>query len=94
MPPQYPTAPTSDQLDDYHGERIADRYRQLEDSDAPESRDWIEAENALTDRVLADVPARREIQARLAELWDHPRAGAPWRRGERWFQLRNTGLQD
>jgi prolyl oligopeptidase len=30
----------------------------------------------------------------LGELWDHPRSGAPWRRGGRWFQLRNTGLQD
>lgn len=90
----YPTAPTSDQVDDYHGERIADPYRPLEDPDAPESRAWIHAQNALTERVLGEVPARREIRARLAELWDHLRAGAPWRRGERWFQLRNTGLQD
>ncbi len=91
---EYPAAPTSDQVDDYHGERIADPYRQLEDSDAPRSRDWINAQNVLTDRVLAEVAARREIRARLAELWDYPRAGAPWRRGKRWFQLRNTGLQD
>ncbi|MGH2402359.1 MAG: S9 family peptidase, partial [Candidatus Limnocylindria bacterium] len=91
---EYPTAPTGDQVDDYHGERIADPYRPLEDSDAPASREWIEAENVLTDRVLAEVPGRREIRARLGELWDYPRAGAPWRRGERWFQLRNSGLQD
>ncbi|MGH2416844.1 MAG: prolyl oligopeptidase family serine peptidase [Candidatus Limnocylindria bacterium] len=90
----YPTAPTDDQVDDYHGERIADRYRPLEDPDAPPSRAWIDAQNALTERVLGEVPARREIRERLAELWDHPRAGAPWRRGDRWFQLRNTGLQD
>ena len=90
----YPIAPTADQVDDYHGERIADPFRPLEDSDAPASRAWIDAQNALTERVLGEVPARREIRARLAELWDYPRAGAPWRRGERWFQLRNTGLQD
>ena len=90
----YPTAPTADQVDDYHGVRIADPYRPLEDSDAPASRAWIEAENGLTERVLGEVPARREIRARLGELWDYPRAGAPWRRGERWFPLRNTGLQD
>jgi len=90
----YPTAPTADQVDDYHGERIADPYRSLEDSDAPTSRAWIEAQNALTERVLGEVPARHEIRTRLGELWDAPRAGAPWRRGERWFQLRNGGLQD
>jgi prolyl oligopeptidase len=90
----YPTAPTADQIDDYHGTAIADPYRPLEDSDAPESRAWIAAQNALTQRVLGEVPARRDIRDRLAELWNFPRAGAPWRRGDRWFQLRNTGLQD
>lgn len=90
----YPVAPTAEQVDDYHGHRIADPYRPLEDPDAPASRAWIHEQNELTERVLGEVPARREIRARLSELWDHPRAGAPWRRGERWFQLRNTGLQD
>jgi prolyl oligopeptidase len=90
----YPTPPTADQVDDYHGRRIADPYRPLEDADAPATRTWIAAENALTERVLAGVEARPAIRRRLAELFDHPRVGAPWRRGDRWFQLRNTGLQD
>jgi prolyl oligopeptidase len=90
----YPTAPTVDQVDDFHGERIADPYRPLEDTDAPATRAWIEAQNTLTAQVLESVSARPVIRRRIAELWDHPRAGAPWRRGERWFQLRNTGLQD
>ncbi|MGI8830375.1 MAG: prolyl oligopeptidase family serine peptidase [Candidatus Limnocylindria bacterium] len=91
---EYPAAPTSDQADDHHGQRIADPYRPLEDTDAPETRTWIEAQNALTGRVLAEIPGRREIRERLAQVWDFPRAGSPWRRGDRWFSLRNTGLQD
>jgi prolyl oligopeptidase len=90
----YPKAPIAEQVDDHHGEAIADPHRPLEDADAPESRAWIEAENAVTNAVLAEMPGREQIRARLPELWDHPRAGAPWRRGDRWFQLRNTGLQD
>jgi prolyl oligopeptidase len=90
----YPEPPTSDQVDDYHGTLVADPYRPLEDSDAPSSRAWIAAQNALTEQVLAGAEARPAIRARLAELWDVPRAGAPWRRGDRWFQLRNTGLED
>jgi prolyl oligopeptidase len=90
----YPQPPTADQVDDYHGTAIADPYRPLEDSDAPESRAWIAAQNALTERILGEVPGRREIRKRLGQLWDFPRAGAPWRRGDHWFQLRNTGLQD
>ena len=95
MPPlDYPQAPTADQVDDYHGTSVADPYRPLEDSDAPATRAWIEAENRLTERVLGESAARDEIRSRLAEVWDHPRAGAPSRRGTRWFGLRNTGLQD
>jgi prolyl oligopeptidase len=93
-PLDYPTAPTSDQVDDHHGTLVPDPYRPLEDSDAPATRAWIEAENALTASVLAGHPGRAALRTRLAELWNHPRAGAPWRRGDHWFQLRNTGLQD
>lgn len=92
--PSYPKPPRSDQVDDYHGTSVADPYRPLEDSDAPATRVWIEAENALTSRFLDRHPGRAAIRDRLTELWDHPRIGAPWRRGNRWFQLRNTGLQD
>jgi prolyl oligopeptidase len=90
----YPAPPRADQVDDYHGTLVADPYRPLEDTDAPESRRWIEAENELTEAFLAGVPVRREIRERLTELWNFPRAGAPWRRGPFWFQLRNTGLQN
>ena len=90
----YPAAPTADQVDDFHGTPIADPYRPLEDAQAPGSRRWIEAEVALTEGVLSGIASRPAIRARLAELWNYPRAGSPWRRGRRWFQLRNTGLQD
>ncbi len=90
----YPKAPTSDQVDDFHGTLVADPYRPLEDVDAPETRAWIDAENHLTAEVIGRITARTETRGRLAELWDHPRAGVPWRRGDRWFQLRNTGLQN
>ena len=90
----YPVAPTSTQVDDYHGTLVADPYRPLEDSDAPASRTWIAAQNELTEAILAGSPQRGAIRDRLTELWDSPRAGAPWRRGGRWFQLRNTGLED
>jgi prolyl oligopeptidase len=92
--PTYPTPPTSDQVDDHHGTIVPDPYRPLEDSDAPATRAWIEAENELTSAILARSKDRAAIRDRLAGLWDYPRMGAPWRRGDRWFQLRNTGLQD
>lgn len=90
----YPAAPTADVVDDHHGTLVPDPYRPLEDVDAPATRTWVAAQAALTGSVLAAVGSRTEIRTRLAELRDVPRAGAPRHRGTRWFQLRNTGLQD
>jgi prolyl oligopeptidase len=89
----YPPARRSDVVDDHFGEKVADPYRWLEDPDDPETRAWIEAENALTETVLAEAPGRADIRARITELWDYPKFGVPFERGGRWFQTRNSGLQ-
>ncbi|MPZ73161.1 MAG: prolyl oligopeptidase family serine peptidase [Nitriliruptorales bacterium] len=91
---RYPPARRGDVVDDHHGTKVADPYRWLEDTDAEETRRWIAAQNELTESWLAEVELRDALRARLTELMDHPRAGAPWRRGDRWFQMRNTGLQN
>jgi prolyl oligopeptidase len=83
-----------DQVDDFHGELVPDPYRWLEDTNAPETRAWIDAENELTEAWLSEVDQREEIRRRLSELWDYPRVTAPFQRGGRWFQLRNSGLQN
>jgi prolyl oligopeptidase len=44
---QYPPAPKGDVVDEYHGTKVPDPYRGLEDPDAPATRSWIEAENRL-----------------------------------------------
>src|SRR5688500_9240464 len=38
---KYPVARKSDQVDDYHGVKIADPYRWLEDLDSQETRTWV-----------------------------------------------------
>ena len=90
----YPPTPRVDQVDDYHGTLVADPYRWLEETDSSQTRAWIEAQNALTFGFLARIPARDRIRRRLTELWDYPKARAPLRRGGRYFQLRNSGLQN
>jgi len=90
----YPDTRTVDQVDDYHGTLVADPYRWLEDTDSPETRAWIEQQNAVTFSFLESIPARDAIRKRLTALWDFPKAWAPLKRGERYFQLRNSGLQN
>ena len=86
--------PRGDQVDDHHGEVVADPYRWLEDTDSPETRAWIQAQNDRTEAFLAAVPGRDAVRARLSELWDYPRSEVPLRAGTAWFQRRNSGLQD
>jgi prolyl oligopeptidase len=89
----YPSAKTVAQVDDFFGTKVADPYRWLEDSDAPDTRAWIDAENAVTFDYLAKVPERAAIQARLKKLWDYERYGTPSREGAWYIFARNSGLQ-
>ncbi len=90
----YPAARKEAQVDDYHGTKVADPYRWLEDPDSAESRAWIEAENKVTFAFLHGIPAREKIQKRLTELWNYERFGIPFREGGRYFITRNDGLQN
>ncbi len=80
-------------VDDYHGTRVADPYRWLEDLAAVETNAWIDAQNAATSAILDDLPDRAAIARRLTALWDFPRTGLPLREaGQLWYR-HNTGLQ-
>ncbi len=91
--PAPPATRASDQADDYHGRRVADPYRWLEDTDSPETAAWVEAQNAVTFAYLAGIPEREPIRRRLTELWNYERFSAPFRRAGRYFYFRNDGLQ-
>ena len=90
----YPVAPSSNQVDDYHGVKVADPYRPLEDPDSAASRQWIEAENKLTFGYLDTIPSRAKIHARLTELFNYERYSVPTEHGGRYFYVHNTGLQN
>ena len=89
-----PTTQTGSVLDDYHGTRIADPYRWLEDTDASETKAWIEAENCVTFAFLENIPERDQIRQRLTKIWDYPKYGTPFKDGGRYFFFKNDGLQN
>ena len=83
-----------DHMDDYHGTKVADPYRWLEDETSPETAAWIEAQNAVTFPYLERIPYRDALRARVMELNDYERYGAPARKGPYFFFSKNEGLQN
>ena len=90
----YPTARRSDQVDDYHGTRVADPYRWLEDSEAPEVKSWIDTENAFTNAYLDKTGLVKQIRERLRARLDYVRYGMPGEEQGVIFFTKNDGLQN
>ncbi|HEY2824343.1 MAG TPA: S9 family peptidase, partial [Gemmatimonadales bacterium] len=83
-----------DQVDDYHGTRISDPYRWLEDDNAAETKAWVEAENCVTFAYLNTIPERAHLRERLTQLFNYERFGVPEKHGGRYFYFKNDGLQN
>jgi prolyl oligopeptidase len=90
----YPQPRRGDQVDDYHGTKVADPYRWLEDTDSAETHAWVESENKVTFGYLEKIPYRQAIRDRLTKLWNYERYTVPSQHGGRYFFLHNTGLQN
>lgn len=90
----YPASRRDDCVDTYHGVEVPDPFRWLENSQSPESRQWIEAQNQVTFDYLEGLPGRAAIAKRLTELWNYERYSVPFKRGGRYFFYKNDGLQN
>jgi len=90
----YPETRKDVVVDDYHGTKIEDPYRWLEDDRSAETKAWVTSQNEVTQKFLKAIPQRDAIRDRLKELWNFERVGQPSEFGGRWFFMRNTGLQN
>ena len=90
----YPQAKKTNVVDDYHGTKVADPYRWLEDTDSADTAAWVAAENALTQGYLAKIPARSRFKDRLTALYNYERYTGFERAGKRYLLSRNDGLQN
>ncbi|MBI4717090.1 MAG: S9 family peptidase [Planctomycetes bacterium] len=90
----YPKPQKAEVVDEYHGVKVADPYRGLEDPDSEASRAWIEAENKITFAYLGEIPQRERIKQRLTQVWNYEKFTSPKRYGSRYFFLKNDGLQN
>ncbi len=90
-PPDSRVEPVRDVV---QGVEIVDPYRWLEDQKSQETRAWIEAQNAHTDAVLASVPGRERIAARVGALLRVDEIQLPQAAGGRLFFTRRAADRD
>ena len=90
----YPDSERVEQTDNYHGIEVQDPYRWLENPDSESTRDWVAAQNKVTNSYLNTITAKENIQQRLTQLWDYEKYGSPFKRGQRYFYFKNDGLQN
>ncbi|PWS32877.1 prolyl oligopeptidase family serine peptidase [Pedobacter paludis] len=90
----YPETRKDTTTDNYFGTKVTDPYRWLEDDNASETKNWVEAENKVTQNYLSQIPFRADIKRRLTEIWNYPKEGAPFRPGDYYLFTKNNGLQN
>lgn len=92
--PKPPLTAKSPVNDDYHGTRVTDDYRWLEDDNSQDTKVWVQQQQSTTESYLAALPHRAALKARLTRLINFERYGTPFRQGGRYFFTRNDGLQN
>jgi prolyl oligopeptidase len=93
-PLSYPSASRDPVTTDYHGVKVPDPYRWMENIDSPATRAWVEAEGKLSHDYLDAIPGREAIVERLRQIWNFERWSSPEHHGHYWFYTHNDGLQN
>jgi prolyl oligopeptidase len=81
-------------LDDYHGTKVADPYRWLEDDHSEETKAWVIEQNKATYSYLDNIPYRNTIKTRLEKMWNYEKYGSPFKEGGKYYFFKNDGLQN
>ncbi|HWH17380.1 MAG TPA: prolyl oligopeptidase family serine peptidase [Allosphingosinicella sp.] len=92
----YPETRRMDLVETQFGVPVADPYRWLENDvrEDPEVRQWVTAQNEVTNAYLATLPERAAFKERMTQLYNFARYGIPEKAGNRYFYSLNNGLQN
>ncbi|HTT19046.1 MAG TPA: prolyl oligopeptidase family serine peptidase [Candidatus Sulfotelmatobacter sp.] len=93
-----PAAPPKTEIkpvaDIYHGTRVIDNYRWLEDGNSPDTQKWVEHQMAYTRSLLDPLPGRDAIHKRLTELLSIGSITPPMMAGRHYFYTKREGMQN
>jgi len=89
-----PRAEVKPIVDLYHGTKVIDNYRWLEDGNSAATQKWVAEEMGYTRALLDPLPGREAIQKRLTELLSIGSITPPVIAGKRYFYTKREGKQN
>jgi prolyl oligopeptidase len=89
-----PLAEKKPVIDIFHGTKVLDNYRWLEDASSPATQHWVAQEMRYTRAILDPLPGREAISKRLTELLSIGSVSAPVVAGRHYFYTRREGMQN
>jgi len=81
-------------VDDYFGTKIVDNYRWLEDAKSPQTRAFLDAQNAYTASYLTQAQIRPRLVEGLKALEEVSRWSMPMERGGNYFFLKRLAGEE
>ncbi|HEY0116966.1 MAG TPA: prolyl oligopeptidase family serine peptidase, partial [Allosphingosinicella sp.] len=92
----YPETSRESVVEPQFGVPVADPYRWLENDvrSDPRVREWVTAQNQVTNAFLERLPHRAAFRERMRQVYDFERFSVPEKAGNRYFYNRNDGLQN
>jgi len=81
-------------IDDYHGTKVADPYKWMEDPDSSETAEFVTQQNAVSQPYINSCQEREVIKKELTDLWNYEKYGCPHKEGDKYYFSKNSGLQN
>lgn len=90
----YPATKKIEVVEDYHGAKVNDPYRWLEDDRSEETKQWVTEQNKVTFGYLDKIKYRADWLKRLEEINNYPKYSSPSRKKDYFYFSKNDGLQN
>ncbi len=90
----YPETKKVNIQDHYFGTVVPDPFRWLEDDRSAETKQWVAAQNKVTQAYMSNIPYRTALKERLTKLMNYEKYSQPVKEGDYTYFYKNSGLQN
>ncbi len=91
---KYPETKKVETTEDFHGTKITENYRWLENDTAEDTKEWVSKENTVTYNYLDQIPFRKQFHQVVETNFNFEKYSQPSKEGDYYLFSKNDGLQN